>query len=83
MKYFTKYFIVAIFFIMLSGCQVSGDAPIHTYDMPNNVELNVPIEFKLLNGGTAKLICPLYPTSPMGEHGRECYLQSYSKGLSR
>ena len=48
--------------------------------MVNGTEWGVEIEVLLINGGTAKLVCPKFTSEPAGAHGRECYLREYNKG---
>jgi len=58
-----KLLVVAITTALLAGCSEPGDHGGRTI-----------VELVDSNGKTVRLACPEYNASPLGSHGRECYL---------
>lgn len=65
-----------IIMLLCAGCKTEKEKHVVTQ---RGTEFGVRIEVMLKGGGTAILVCPKFNSKPRGAHGRECYLDSYSK----
>lgn len=73
----TRLFNVALMCLLVAGCSTEKEK---YRIMDSGVERGVAIDVVLVDGGTARLICPKFNGRPLGSHGRECYLDSYDYG---
>ena len=69
--------LLSVFLFSLAGCDKLPKAK-HSIGK-SGTEWNVEIEVLLKGGGSAVLICPKFTGEPRGAHGRECYIDKYTK----
>ena len=63
--------------VVLSGCDKGPEE--HSIES-GGTEWGVRIVVQLADEGeTATLVCPKFNSQPLGAHGRECYLEHYTR----